>query len=111
MRKKANTKLIITVALLFLTLIVGYFISGKKNKPQEVATPIQTPTQTIKENEDEEIYFSDGYYYHRVIDCTERKSNMSESIKFSKRGCELYGDKPCPKCCPEEYKEYMDKNK
>lgn len=112
MKKKVNTKLIITIALLFLTVAVGgYFISGQRNKPQKVVTPIQTPIQPIKENKDEEIYFSDGYYYHRVIDCPERKRNMLESSTYSKKSCEFYGDKPCPKCCPEEYKEYINKNK
>lgn len=110
---KKSKKLIVTIIVLSLILIVGYFISGQKNKSQKVIEPIKTPipqTETIEED-NEKIYFSDGYYYHRVIDCSERKRNMSESIKFSKRGCELYGDKPCPKCCPEEYKEYIDKNK
>lgn len=108
---KKSKKLIVTIILLSIILIVGYFISGQKNKSQKVTEPIKTPIPQTQTIEDGEIYFSDGYYYHRVIDCSERKRNMSESSTYSKKSAEFYGDKPCPKCCPEEYKEYMDKNK
>lgn len=91
----------IALAVVVVVGLTGILIyqSQHKDIPRSTQTQATKPTKPVLE----EKYYFDDTYYHKTIDCPGRTRAMGEG-KMDKKGAELYGLKPCPKCFPEAYR-------